>query len=117
LLETYLIASAEDGDVSDDDDDIEVGGVILDLKCPISLTMLDKPVTCTICKHSFSGDAIIQMLGPNRTTKKMCPAAGCNKMISLNDCKPDKELERKVKAAQRRAARRAEDSDAEDIVE
>jgi len=38
-------------------------------------------------------------------------------MICLNDLNPDKELERKVKANQRRAQRREEDQDAEEIVE
>jgi hypothetical protein len=57
------------------------------------------------------------MLGPNRFTKKRCPASGCNQMICLNDLKPNKELERKVKANQRRAQRREEDQDAEEIVE
>lgn len=57
------------------------------------------------------------MLGANRFTKKKCPASGCNQMICLNDLKPDKELERKVKANQRRAQRREEDQDAEEIVE
>jgi hypothetical protein len=38
-------------------------------------------------------------------------------MISLNDLKPNKELERRVKALQRRAQRREEDHDVEEIVE
>ena len=38
----YLL---EDGDASDDDDDLEVGGVTQDYKCPISLTILVKPLT------------------------------------------------------------------------
>ena len=35
---------AEDGDVSDDDD-VEVGGATQNYMCPLSLTVLDKPVT------------------------------------------------------------------------
>lgn len=41
----WLIALSEDGDESDDDDDLEVGGVTQDYKCPISLTTLVKPMT------------------------------------------------------------------------
>ncbi|KAA1477547.1 hypothetical protein DENSPDRAFT_844708 [Dentipellis sp. KUC8613] len=108
----------ENGDASDDDDDeVQVGGVTQDLKCPITLTVLIDPVTCEICNHSFSAEAIKTMLGINKFTKKRCPAAGCNKMISLNDCKADKELARKVKVAQRRAQRREADSDEEEVVE
>ena len=36
--------STEDGDVSDDDE-IEVGGVTQDYKCPITLTILVDPLT------------------------------------------------------------------------
>lgn len=71
----------------------------------------------TICQHSFSAEAIRQVLGPNRFTKKKCPVSGCNQMICLNDLKLDKELERRVKAYQRRAQRREEEHDAEEIVE
>jgi hypothetical protein len=38
-------------------------------------------------------------------------------MICLNDLKMDKELERRVKAYQRRAQRREEEHDTEEIVE
>ncbi|KAF8271993.1 hypothetical protein EI94DRAFT_1567349 [Lactarius quietus] len=108
----------EEGDHSDDDeDDIQVGGVLQDFNCPITLTPLVDPQTSSVCQHSFSAQAIRQVLGPNRFTKKKCPASGCNQMISLNDLKSNKELERKVKANQRRAQRREEDQDAEEIVE
>jgi len=60
------------------------------------------------CKHSFSGPAIREYL--SRGMKK-CPAAGCNKRITLADLKEDKALERRVKEHARRAAMRAEDDD------
>ncbi|KAI0248580.1 hypothetical protein BJV78DRAFT_1131167 [Lactifluus subvellereus] len=108
----------EEGDHSDDDgDDIQVGGVLQDFNCPITLTPLVDPQTSTICQHSFSAAAIKQVLGPNRFTKKKCPASGCNQMICLNDLKPNKELERKVKGYQRRARRREDAHDGEEIVE
>ncbi|KAH9989702.1 hypothetical protein BJV74DRAFT_837981 [Russula compacta] len=108
----------EEGDNSDDDDDdILVGGVLQDLNCPITLTPLVDPQTSTICQHSFSAGAIKQVLGPNRLTKKKCPASGCNQMICLDDLKPNKELERRVKAYQRRAQRRESDHDVEEVVE
>lgn len=40
-----------------------------------------------------------------------CPAAGCNKRITLADLKEDRVLERKVKEHARRAAMRAEEDD------
>lgn len=40
-----LKSSAEDGDASDDEDDLEVGGVTQDYRCPITLTTLVNPMT------------------------------------------------------------------------
>lgn len=110
-----------------------MGGVLQDINCPITLTPLVDPRTSwayplpsyhraelrfrSVCQHTFSAAAIGQVLGPNRFTKKKCPASGCNQMICLNDLKPNKELERRVKAYQRRAQRREEEHDAEEIVE
>lgn len=119
---------SEPGDESDDDDDIEVGGVTQDYKCPLTLTPLQDPMTSyasfftlhdypsfnhitnsrKVCKHSFSGAAIREYL--SRGVKK-CPATGCNKRITLADLKEDRALERKVKEHARRAAMRAEDED------
>ncbi|KAH9950583.1 zinc-finger of the MIZ type in Nse subunit-domain-containing protein [Amylocystis lapponica] len=107
----------EDGDDSDDDDDVQIGGVTQDYKCPLTLTILVDPVTSTICGHSFSQDSIKEFLGPNRATKKECPAAGCHKQISLSDLKPNKELAKKAKDAARRERAREEDSDAEEVIE
>ncbi len=36
---------AEDGDESDDEDDVQVGGITQDYRCPISLTIFVDPVT------------------------------------------------------------------------
>lgn len=44
----FLISYTEQGDESDDDDDVEVGGVTQDYKCPISLTPLVDPVTSCV---------------------------------------------------------------------
>ena len=119
----------EPGDVSDDDDDVEVGGVTQDYKCPLTLTPLQDPVTSyastftflslsginnifkkfrKVCNHSFSRASIREYLsrGP-----KGCPATGCNKKISLADLKDDKALERRVREHARREAMRAEDED------
>jgi len=93
---------------SDDDDDIEVGGVTQDFKCPLTLTPLQNPMTSKVCKHSFSGDSIREYLARG---VKRCPAAGCNKKITLSDLREDKALERKAREHARRVAMRAEDED------
>jgi hypothetical protein len=40
-----LIFITEDGDDSDEDDDLEMGGVTLNFNCPLTLTPLVNPVT------------------------------------------------------------------------
>ncbi|KAJ8080672.1 hypothetical protein PM082_017506 [Marasmius tenuissimus] len=86
----------EPGDDEDDDEDIEVGGVTQDFKCPLTLRELEDPVTSSICKHSFSRDALRQLFGNDRGSKK-CPASGCNKSFRLADCQPDKILAQRMR--------------------
>ncbi|KAF8073814.1 hypothetical protein FPV67DRAFT_769004 [Lyophyllum atratum] len=105
----------EDGDDSDDDDDLEMGGVSQNYNCPITLTLLINPVTSQVCKHSFSHDAIMQSFRGSAPIK--CPAAGCNKQFTRTDLQPNKDLEKRVKAYERRARRAAENSDAEEIID
>ncbi|KDQ62282.1 hypothetical protein JAAARDRAFT_95963, partial [Jaapia argillacea MUCL 33604] len=100
----------EDGDVSDDDD-IEIGGMTQDYRCPLTLTTFVNPMTSQVCGHSFSGDAIKEFFKHNRTVPKPCPASGCRKSFTLADLKVDKDLERRAKAAARRAQRAEDDSD------
>ena len=35
----------EDGDDSDDEDDVQIGGITQDYKCPLTLTHLVNPLT------------------------------------------------------------------------
>ncbi|KZT73765.1 hypothetical protein DAEQUDRAFT_807969 [Daedalea quercina L-15889] len=107
----------EDGDESDEDDeDVQVGGVTQDYKCPLSLTILVEPLTSRLCGHSYSSAAIREYLSL-RGGRKQCPAAGCGKAISLGDLAPNKELARKAKDAARRERMREEDSDEGEVVE
>ncbi|KAF5369473.1 hypothetical protein D9758_002536 [Tetrapyrgos nigripes] len=106
----------EDGDDSDDDDDLEIGGVTQDYKCPITLLPLQNPVTSEICGHSFSKEALKQMFMGSKAAKK-CPAAGCNKSFTYADCKDNKPLEKKIKAFERRQKRKEEEEDDGEVIE
>lgn len=109
---------AEEGDDSDDDDDVQVGGVTQDYRCPLTLKLLEDPLTSEICKHSFDASAIRDFLKHDRTERKKCPSAGCHKIISLADLKPNKDLARKAKeAARRERLREEQDSDDENVIE
>ncbi|KAF9454742.1 hypothetical protein P691DRAFT_194209 [Macrolepiota fuliginosa MF-IS2] len=106
----------EQGDNSDEDDDLEIGGVTQNYLCPITLTLLDDPYTSTVCGHSFSGAAIRATFRTPSALNK-CPAAGCAKSFRLADCKSDKGLAKRVKAHKRRMEREQEDSDAEEVID
>ncbi|PPR05373.1 hypothetical protein CVT24_007987 [Panaeolus cyanescens] len=106
----------EDGDDSDSDDELEIGGVVQNFTCPLTLVPLTNPVTSTVCKHSFSADAIRDMCKePGKLYK--CPASGCTKQFRLTDCKPDPALEKKTKAYLRRKEAAQQDSDAEEVID
>ncbi|KAJ3810177.1 hypothetical protein F5876DRAFT_42360 [Lentinula aff. lateritia] len=106
----------ESGDDSDDDDDLEMGAVTQDYKCPLTLRPLENPVTSEICGHSFSQDAIREMFAGFRGSKK-CPASGCTREFRLVDCKPNKELVKKLRLHARRLKKKEQEQDAEEVIE
>ncbi|KAK7048279.1 hypothetical protein R3P38DRAFT_2868407 [Favolaschia claudopus] len=108
----------EAGDESDDDDDVVMGGVTQEYKCPLMMTLLKDPLTSSVCNHSFSGDAIRELFKGTRGPQK-CPASGCSKTFTLAHCTPNPALARKVKAIEKRQARaqQQEDSDAEEVID
>lgn len=73
-------------------------------------------VSSSVCHHSFSAEAIKAMFMGGHGAKK-CPAAGCTKAFSLSDCKPNKDLVKKVKAFERRQKRREEEMDDGEVIE
>jgi E3 SUMO-protein ligase NSE2 len=116
----------ESGDDSDDDE-LEIGGVTQNFKCPLSLATLDHPMTSyvvffvpyllqvfkilrnrTVCEHSYSRDAIKEYL---RGGQQPCPATGCDQRITWSALKPNHGLERRIKAALRREERRREEEE------
>ncbi|KAL0580992.1 hypothetical protein V5O48_000986 [Marasmius crinis-equi] len=86
----------ESGDQDDEDEEIEVGGVTQDFKCPITLRELQDPVTSSICGHSFSRDALRELFANERGGKK-CPASGCNKSFRFADCASNKLLAQRMR--------------------
>ncbi|KAH8104567.1 zinc-finger of the MIZ type in Nse subunit-domain-containing protein [Cristinia sonorae] len=100
----------ENGDDSDDEDDVQVGGVTQDYKCPLSLKPLINPLTSSLCGHSYDAVTIMEFIGQKSSFE--CPASGCHKITSRAQLEPDKELAKKAKAAQRRE-RAKNDSDVE----
>ncbi|KAG8719519.1 hypothetical protein FRC08_002646 [Ceratobasidium sp. 394] len=105
----------EDGDAEDSDDDMEVGGVTQDYKCPLTLQIYTNPLTSTVCGHTFSAEGIKEFLKGKSSDK--CPGTGCNQRISMSVLKLDKGIQKKAVAAKRRAEENQEgdtDSDIDD---
>lgn len=90
----------EDGD-DPEDDEIDVGGAQTDFKCPLTLTLLENPMTSSLCPHSFSGAAIREMLGKARG-RMPCPIAGCPQTLTLGDLHADEGLRQRVEQFERR---------------
>jgi hypothetical protein len=48
-------SASEKGDNSDEDDDLEIGGVTQNYLCPITLTLLEDPYTSYVCLPPVNG--------------------------------------------------------------
>ncbi|CAG8442632.1 8948_t:CDS:2 [Scutellospora calospora] len=77
------------------DDEIVMGRQKESLYCPITTLLLEEPVTSNVCKHTFSKDAIMQLIRRNMNTVP-CPMTGCDKHIMEHNLQPNKRIERKV---------------------
>ncbi|KAH9854682.1 hypothetical protein C2E23DRAFT_867274 [Lenzites betulinus] len=102
---------------NDDDDDVQIGGVTQDYKCPLTLTILVEPLTSKLCGHSYSAAAIKEYLNNSRNIQRECPATGCKKQISLGIMESNKDLAKRAKEAERRERAREEDSGDEEVIE
>ncbi|KAH0559925.1 hypothetical protein GP486_003556 [Trichoglossum hirsutum] len=92
------------------DDDIEIEGEHISLKCPLTLLPFEDPVTSKKCPHSFERSAILPMIqnsearvggvrrGEGERAVK-CPI--CEEMLTINDLYSDKVLLRRIKRQQR----------------
>ncbi|CAG8788308.1 1587_t:CDS:2 [Gigaspora margarita] len=77
------------------DDEIVMGKQKESLYCPITTLLLEEPVTSNVCKHTFSKDAIMQLIRRNMNSVP-CPMTGCDKYIMEHNLQPNKRIERKV---------------------
>ncbi|SAM58573.1 related to MMS21-SUMO ligase and component of the SMC5-SMC6 complex [Ustilago bromivora] len=94
---------AEEGDDQGSDDDLEIGGVSQNFRCPLTTNLLEDPLTNTNCTHSYSRSAIMEYVaaGNNR-----CPASSCTATVTQRTLKQDPALSRKVAAFKRREEER-----------
>ncbi|KAF9572529.1 hypothetical protein EC968_009753 [Mortierella alpina] len=84
----------------DEDEDMEIvvsaAASVQELKCPITTNFLEDPVTSSVCKHSFSREAIISLIRSGGRSSSLCPVHGCNRPVTVEMLQPNKALARKV---------------------
>lgn len=73
-------------------------------RCPLTMAILDHPVTSTVCRHSYSKDAIHNYIEQARSRREQakCPRSGCAKNISMSVLQEDKDLAKRVLNHKRR---------------
>ncbi|KAM0746330.1 hypothetical protein T439DRAFT_384080 [Meredithblackwellia eburnea MCA 4105] len=91
---------AEEGDPEESDDEIEIGAQQNDFKCPITLVILRKAMSSEKCKHSFSHDAIKELL--INKPPQSCPITGCSAKLAWSDMFEDTALQRRVEQFKRK---------------
>ncbi|CAI7635244.1 unnamed protein product [Penicillium glandicola] len=103
------------------DDDIAIERERISLKCPLTLTPYQDPVTSTKCPHSFEREAIMDMI--NRSPTTIAPPASrrgqrrvhvvkcpvCSIPLTADDLRPDPVLLRRVRRAQELQEREEDD--------
>ncbi|GAA5994344.1 NSE2 family E3 SUMO-protein ligase [Rhodotorula paludigena] len=91
----------EEGDDESDDEDFEFGAQTHNFQCPITLSTLEDPYSSSLCPHSFSGDAIKELI-KSSGGRSPCPVSGCDKSLTLGTVHADEGLRRRVAAHVRR---------------
>ncbi|KAI7898200.1 zinc-finger of the MIZ type in Nse subunit-domain-containing protein [Cokeromyces recurvatus] len=82
---------------NDDDDDIVMGPTKISLKCPLTTTWLEEPMTSSVCKHTFSKASIFALLRSNNAIE--CPIPGCNRYIQKQNLYSDDIMADRVRRA------------------
>lgn len=94
-------------DAASDDDDIVMGGSVMQLRCPLTADILRDPVVNAACQHAYSRDAILSFMGDRRTRQGQiqCPAAGCSATVSRSTLQDAPALRRRVERYERHLLR------------
>ncbi|KAK9452178.1 zinc-finger of the MIZ type in Nse subunit-domain-containing protein [Limtongia smithiae] len=100
-----------------EDDDIVVAGEKRSLNCPVSLQLYEDPVTSTVCPHSFSKNAIMQLFlqGRHRINSIECPVAGCHQTLTRDNLASDGVLARRVERYKQRHAQQTDEREFDEL--
>ena len=92
----------------DVDDDLIIDQEIQSLKCPITLSLLEKPVRNDNCPHVYSLDAIKELVRHGHGQCK-CPVAGCVADVNVKSVREDKAMARRVELEKNRLEERMDE--------
>jgi E3 SUMO-protein ligase NSE2 len=96
------------GTAMEEDDDLILDQEIQSLKCPITLSLLEKPVRNDNCVHVYSLNAIKELVRQGRGHCK-CPVAGCSAEVTMKSVKEDKAMARRVMLEKNRLEERMDE--------
>ncbi|WVQ73179.1 hypothetical protein IAR50_002743 [Cryptococcus sp. DSM 104548] len=110
-ISTFLTKGPNDE--ADSDDDIDIGGQTQNYRCPITLTLYQDAVTSSKCNHTYSKDAIINLITNSQRSKTVakCPVTGCSIAISKADLQDNPALQKRANAFARRQQEKEDDKD------
>jgi hypothetical protein len=80
---------------NDNDDELQVEGGKIVLRCPLSLKIFENPMKSTRCGHTFDEEGI---RGTWRHQAEPCPVPGCGKNLRLTDFEKDRLMNLRVKS-------------------
>ena len=118
--ETYLNLLEKLGEQDDEDDELAVvnpkSSDSNDVKCPLTMAIMEDPGRSKVCKHSFSDKAIRAHLKQSRR----CPVPGCvNNNMTTAELEHDPDIEMLVRRFKKREEiqKRKREKSANDIDE
>lgn len=84
-------AEAGGQDEAEDDEDLIIAEEHVDVRCPLSMVVMEDPYTSQKCKHTFEKNSIVQFLRSQPNGRAPCPQTGCGKVYRHEILLPQKQ--------------------------
>ncbi|CAI8024014.1 E3 SUMO-protein ligase NSE2 [Geodia barretti] len=102
VLELARLLSGEGngGGVEEAEEDVQVKKVQQSLKCPLTGTYLEDPVSNSGCGHTYSRAAVMEHIRHRAVRAARCPV--CSGPLTVSCLQPEPRLAKKVRRAKRK---------------
>jgi hypothetical protein len=88
------------------------------LKCPITRTMLQSPVTNKSCGHHYSKAAITEMLKSKKGNQALtCPVTGCSAKVTQKSLEDDRDLDLLIQREMLKQNNANSDEEDDDVID